>query len=406
MLNFRAFECTDQKKLEQVLSHGSEELKRESFVSSTTLGRDEYGQNPLKLPPSLCKGARSTKPLELVRSSFYSSDVPDDVCFDKIPTKWEVNSLVKLSNEYQLVLGPEDALLVPTTSAEDPVRVNETKYPATLSAHVTSAKAVIAIFQTLYSCATLYLARGDQIIQYGYAAFGLTVAPYSIMSIVNLVGNLCTPDFAALQLVSSPALDEALDRGHRIGAVVGRLAEAPVDSSSWNGTIVAIDSEKEVYLMDLKPEDSLLANAKPFTALVHIGSDSKPSRQSLTEARLDKVRRSSPMGKRYMRAFLIMVVTLAPFCINGAISKFDAGRSNRAQRLWTMSWLVIGAIGRWGATYGPIREALYVETEPGDGFWTITIVLLCMLVYGMPVIGGMSAVIQMLLQYGSCTRFD
>ena len=53
---------------------------------------------------------------------------------------------------------------------------------------------------------------GDQIQRYGYAAFGLTVAPYLLMSIVNLLGTMLTPDYPCLYLVSSEVMDEAARR--------------------------------------------------------------------------------------------------------------------------------------------------------------------------------------------------
>ena len=60
---------------------------------------------------------------------------------------------------------------------------------------------MVSIVQVLLASATLYETRGDQFNQYGYAAFGLTVIPYIVMSIVNLLGNLLTPDFPTLYLV-------------------------------------------------------------------------------------------------------------------------------------------------------------------------------------------------------------
>ena len=142
----------------------------------------------------------------------------------------------------------------PIASTEGPHRDGSTRYPATLSAHYTLAKAVIAIFQTLYSSITLYQTRGDQVSQYGYAAFGLTVAPYTVMSLVNLLGNLCTPDYSTVQLIGSPTLDEALCRGNKIDAAIGRLADEPTDTTSWTGTFEAIDTEVEAYIVHFTPE--------------------------------------------------------------------------------------------------------------------------------------------------------
>jgi hypothetical protein len=43
-------------------------------------------------------------------------------------------------------------------------------------------KILIGLFQAVWAVVTLYKVRGDQLDLYGYAAFGLTVAPYAFMS--------------------------------------------------------------------------------------------------------------------------------------------------------------------------------------------------------------------------------
>jgi hypothetical protein len=74
---------------------------------------------------------------------------------------------------------------------------------------------------------TLYQSRGDQISRYGYAAFDLTVAPYVVMSAVNLLGNLMVPGYPALYLVKSSVMIEARkDGGACFDGVVGRLKES------------------------------------------------------------------------------------------------------------------------------------------------------------------------------------
>ena len=54
-------------------------------------------------------------------------------------------------------------------------------------------KILIALFQVVYSSWTLYEARGDQIERFGYVAFSLTVTPYAVMSVINLMGGLLAP---------------------------------------------------------------------------------------------------------------------------------------------------------------------------------------------------------------------
>jgi len=70
-------------------------------------------------------------------------------------------------------------------------------------------KIIVAVVQTVSSCIAFYKSRGYQVDRYGYAAFGLTILPYTVMSIVNLIGNLLTPDYPTLYLVRSPEMAEA-----------------------------------------------------------------------------------------------------------------------------------------------------------------------------------------------------
>ena len=395
------------------LGHSSEFPSKRGLSTTTTLDPIARVCSKHELP-------------ELTYSGFYSGDPIQKGCLHKIPTKWEVNGSVEIGPEYTLVLVPQDAKVQPITSAEVTRLDDVTRYPATLSAHYTLAKAVIAIFQTLYSSITLFQTRGDQINQYGYASFGLTVAPYTVMSLVNLIGNLCTPDYSALQLVGSPTLDESLCRGNKVNAAIGRLAEEPTDTTSWTGTFCDVDHEVELYVVRFT-QDSAPDPAEPFTALIRIH---RPPKQPPTLNRIDKpynpnppkpqpetflshpslprLPRRSLLAKQWVRAILILTVMVAPVCINAAISHFQPGQSTIAQRLWTVSWLVVGSVGRLGSMYGPLKEHLYMEDVLGaeDSFWNVATLTLCLLIFGMPVFGGLAVVVQMLVTYGSCTRFD
>jgi hypothetical protein len=119
-------------------------------------------------------------------------------------------------------------------------------------------KIFIAIVQLIYAIVSLYHSRVHQIQRYGYAAFGLTVTPYAIMSFINLISFIFCPDFQELYLVRSKVLEEAVERYNvekrcengfeRIQIpdipVVGELIEAKIEptditesnsSRCWNG---------------------------------------------------------------------------------------------------------------------------------------------------------------------------
>jgi hypothetical protein len=64
-----------------------------------------------------------------------------------------------------------------------------------ISYNYSLVKILVSLGQAIYAIFTLYRARGDQIVQFGYAEFGLTVAPYAVVSVLNLLGSLLCPEF-------------------------------------------------------------------------------------------------------------------------------------------------------------------------------------------------------------------
>ena len=116
-----------------------------------------------------------------------------------------------------------------------------------ISSFYSLTKSLVSIVQVFFASATIYRTRGDQIERYGYAAFGLTVLPYIIMSIVNLVGNLFTPDFANMYLVRSPEMAEAEhpERGGWFDGVIGIVNDTPND----RGISVRFDKAEGGFLI-------------------------------------------------------------------------------------------------------------------------------------------------------------
>lgn len=104
------------------------------------------------------------------------------------------------------------------------------------------AAIIVAVIQVGAGCITIYRTRGDQLEKYGFASFGFTVLPYVIMSLVNLVGNIVTPQYQSLYMVSSQELDEAelfwdqKEQGPnppaRFDGIVGRLVQEDTNPSN------------------------------------------------------------------------------------------------------------------------------------------------------------------------------
>ena len=118
-------------------------------------------------------------------------------------------------------------------------------------------KVALALFQSTYASFTVYQARGDQIDRYGYAAFGLAVLPYAVMSILNLIGNLMTPDYPMLYLVASEVMEEAKLRGGQFPCVVGKImsdhtVSSDEDSNEISGSFDDTDDGNGVLLLSGK----------------------------------------------------------------------------------------------------------------------------------------------------------
>ncbi|PNP57724.1 hypothetical protein FNYG_15206 [Fusarium nygamai] len=155
-----------------------------------------------------------------------------------------------------------------------------------------ATKILISLGQTLYSVFTLYRTRGDQVARYGYAAFGLTVAPFAVMSTVNLLGNLIVPTYPKMYLVESAGLRKAREEGIYIDGVVGRLVET--------------EKEKEDFCLDHRK----------------------------TIAALDFSRK--PTIWQYAAC---TVVSTIPLLINYGISGLESRSSSLAARVWMLLWL-------------------------------------------------------------------
>lgn len=84
---------------------------------------------------------------------------------------------------------------------------------------------IAGVGQILSAVATIYKAHFSQIYTYGYAAYSLTVIPYALMTAVNLIALLVTPNYPAIYMLESSIMDEARKRGGLFAGTVGILDE-------------------------------------------------------------------------------------------------------------------------------------------------------------------------------------
>ena len=270
----------------------------------------------------------------------------------------------------------------------------EYSHPSTtqLSSGNNFAKGLIAIFQTLYASFTLYHARGDQIQRYGYAAFGLTVVPYIVMSIINLASTILTPDYSVMYLVDSEAMEESKKRKNaKFDGVVGRiLTTSTSDGVSQNVrfefnsdgqmAVLARGSDGQFTTLDEEAEmDMGNARINPWTGNASVRPCRRPLRVISRSSELP--RRRAPFGNVLIprASFALALISLA---VNGALSHFKPHQSTLAQRVWTMTWLAFGILGNRTDSVHMVRISTWSP----------------------PAIGGFVVVCQMIMQYGNCVK--
>ncbi|OLN98028.1 hypothetical protein CCHL11_06840 [Colletotrichum chlorophyti] len=241
-------------------------------------------------------------------------------------------------------------------------------------------KALFALGQAVWGATTLYRTQGDQLERYGYAAFGVTVAPYVFMSLVNLMALLVTPEYNCIYLVHTPDLDKARRHGGR-----------------FSGLIASVD----------------LDNIK------------RP------------LRTFWPSQAVHTSYFAVTTVLLLfPVVLVAGLTGFNPGHSTVRQRAWILCWLAFGII------MGPVIRMLTVFPSEIHGvykirandaiayalenatfmeraidwlvakyFWIVKTSFYWCLVLGAafffaPAVGGMVVVGEMLREFGVCRRID
>lgn len=244
-------------------------------------------------------------------------------------------------------------------------------------------KAIIAIIQTIYASITLYRARGDQIQRYGYAAFGLTVLPYLIMSIMNLFATSLLPDYSTLYIVRSLELDEAITAGAQVDGAVGRIVQNTIEddrflaSNAYKSLLGITHGHSKVEVSCYRPIPFEEVGAERWTA-----------------------------EGRFKSMFLAFCVFgTIPIAIIGIWTRFDAGKSTKAQRVWTMMWLIMDIYS--GPWLDILSERDLAFELPGSLRFVMRshVIRWYLTALGtIPAIGGFIVVYQMLRSYGTCVE--
>jgi len=318
----------------------------------------------------------------------------------------------------------------------DPTRRKTPTYE--ISSSYSFTKAAIAIIQTVYGSVSLYRVRGDQVNRFGYAAFGLTVIPYILMSIINLFGQIATPDYNTLYMVHSEEMDEARRRGGVFDGVIGTIpledapdvneADLAVGQASGPWQVISSevrDDRNEYRLRNLSwglshntaPEILKLRKATGYIGrsyAVYIPSCSRFGRKKAKDTNRDtwhNWREADYLARRGETSWTLLflgplICGAISIAMIGALTKFNKGsESTSVQRGFVMSWLIVGmlfgALSRYFTNY-----LLRVEQKWYSYLWRFTAFLFLFGVFIVPALGGFVMVGKMIIEFGTCTRLD
>ena len=244
--------------------------------------------------------------------------------------------------------------------------------------------------QLVAAIITLYRARGTQLEQYGYAAFGLSVIQYAIMSFINLLGNLICPVYPTLYMLRSEVMDEAEARGGRFIGAVGMLVQEVPEGTQGE----TLDGSETVrFNVDSKDGESKLFGYENQESFHY----SEEGATTITVPSLGRCVTYEFRSERWSTIFgwtLLVMTVLGPYIIIAALTKFKAQKSTSVQRGFMMSWLVVGQVG------GFICGAVMFD----DQTWRqrCRTFIISTITFGAPSIGGFVVAALMMKEFGYC----
>ncbi|KAL8348678.1 hypothetical protein RB598_001783 [Gaeumannomyces tritici] len=275
-------------------------------------------------------------------------------------------------------------------------------------------KSGISLAQLLFSLWTLYRTKLDQIDQFGYAAFGLTVAPYAWMSIINGLGNLFCPQYDCLYIAESQGLRDFAEWRDDAARTAEERERFRVE-----GVVGTLDKKTDDYLQayhrerlrlrtllhfqrnaDLTGWEDLMLIVQYHIAR-EVGSVVSPEEEI---PRLETKHLWRQIKAQILSTLLSFLAAGVPLAIVGAMSSFRPGRSTGEERGWTMAWLALGVLGQQLNAPAVLIEGRPIVNKAREAtrYHRRLLYLLVVLVTGVPCIGGMVMVVRMIQKFGVC----
>ncbi|KZT69095.1 hypothetical protein DAEQUDRAFT_811557 [Daedalea quercina L-15889] len=272
---------------------------------------------------------------------------------------------------------------------------------------------LVSVVQIIAAMYTLYSTQGAQIQRWGYAAYGLSVLPYALMSVMNILCASIVGEYASGHVLRTPILHEAERRdGHFDGAVgaVHKVGEPILGDRSRTGYVAvrmqtvergANPSEKELIVTSSnwqkrfalcaeESKESSCAYRFTVSALRHDGT--------ADENEVAQHRTISPLEVMITLSLFLSAMIL-PHGVIFALTRFHAGGSTAAQRAWMMSWLAADQLSSLGTlVFWAIWKRVGTVIPVGVHYASVAALI-------VPAIGGFVTMSEMYLQdqgLGAC----
>lgn len=139
-----------------------------------------------------------------------------------------VHGFIRLPEGYDLTILPPDYPVQPLEVGPRPKLPQGSYYSNVISCDYNFVKIAASLAQIIAGGLTVYQASKAQFAAFGFTQSSLTVIPYVLMSLANLVANMTCPNYSTLYLVETDLLDEARQMGGVAHGAVGYVLE-------WSG---------------------------------------------------------------------------------------------------------------------------------------------------------------------------
>ncbi|KAI5778469.1 hypothetical protein EDC01DRAFT_622837 [Geopyxis carbonaria] len=314
------------------------------------------------------------------------------------PEAYKVQGHYKLPPGYALAVLPPGAVVGPLRAS------NATKEQIVISNSYDLIKSFAAMLQIVSSIYAVFTAYAGQTLAYGYSAFGFSVVPYTIMSILNAVANLVEASYDTLYLVRSQVMEEAERRNS--GEFTCEVAELPTQWVAEQVRLTEFDAKgAPVWTHDE-------ATDKRWRVTI-LGPRNRPSdfddvagKQLIVTplggayAIDTHTRFQSDQFRRWASTLITLVALVVPYVTIGAMSRFAVGQNNNMRRrVFMMGWLVFGQIL---GVMNLVEEGMMVKGKKWP-WWVEQTALWLVRIGGTAMaVGGLVEVVTMLREFGFC----